>query len=93
VIHDGLAPIRDRFGATPAELAPVMLAYCLHRAGNAAVLAGFTTPEQVRQNLAPPGHPLTEEDLAFILDSTGVIQRRLDASGEVFTDELPVAQP
>jgi methylglyoxal reductase len=74
IIHHGLAPIRDRFGATPAELAPLMLAYCLHHASNAAVLAGFTTPEQVRQNLTPPAHPLTEDDLAFIHDTAGAIQ-------------------
>ena len=93
VIDDGLAPIRDRFGATPAQLAPVMLAYCLHRASNAAVLAGFTTPEQVRQNLTPPAHPLTEDDLAFIRATAGAIQRRLDEAGEVFLDEIPAAQP
>jgi methylglyoxal reductase len=93
MIHDGLAPIRDRFGATPAQLAPVMLAYCLHRASNAAVLAGFTTPEQVRQNLAPPAQPLTEDDLAFIRATAGAIQRRLDQAGEVFLDEIPAAQP
>lgn len=93
IIRDGLAPVRNRFGATPAELAPVMLAYCLHRASNAAVLAGFTTPEQVRANLAPPAHPLTEDDLAFIRDTAGAIQQRLDEAGEVFLDELPAAQP
>lgn len=93
IIHDGLKPIRDRFGATPADLAPVMISYCLHRASNAAVLAGFTTPQQVRQNLTPPTHPLTDDDLAFIRDTVGAIQQRLDAAGEVFLDELPAAQP
>jgi methylglyoxal reductase len=53
IIHDGLQPMRARFGASPADLAPVMLSYCLHRASNAAVLAGFTTPAQVTQNLTP----------------------------------------
>jgi aryl-alcohol dehydrogenase-like predicted oxidoreductase len=93
VIHDGLQPVRDRFGASPADLAPVMLSYCLHRAGNAAVLAGFTTPEQVTQNLTSPVHPLTEDDLAFIRDAAGSIQQRLDAAGEVFLDELETARP
>lgn len=95
IIRDGLQPIRDRFGLTPAELAPVMISYCLHRAGNAAVLAGFTTPEQVRQNLAPPAHPhpLTDDDLAFIRDTVGAIQRWLDTAGEVFFDEAETARP
>ena len=93
ILRDGLAPVRDRFGATPAELAPVMLAYCLHRASNAAVLAGFTTQEQVRANLAPPSQPLTDDDLAFIRDTAGAVQQRLDEAGEVFLDELPSAQP
>lgn len=93
ILQDGLAPVRDRFGATPAELAPVMLAYCLHRASNAAVLAGFTTPEQVRANLAPPAHPLTDDGLAFIRDTAGAVQQRLDEAGEVFLDELPTGHP
>jgi methylglyoxal reductase len=93
IIHDGLQPVRDRFGANPADLAPVMLAYCLHRASNAAVLVGFTTPEQVRQNLTPPARPLTSDDMAFIRDTVSTLQRRLDAAGEVFLDELPTAQP
>jgi len=93
ILQDGLAPLRDRFGATPAQLAPAMLAYCLHHASNAAILAGFTTPEQVRKNLTPPAHPLTHDDLAYIHDTAGAIQRRLDEAGEVFLDELPAAQP
>jgi methylglyoxal reductase len=92
IIHDGLQPICDRFGATPADLAPVMLAYCLHRADNAAVLAGFTTPGQVRQNLTPPTRPLTDDDLALIHNTAGLIQQRLDTAGEVFLDEQPAAQ-
>jgi len=93
IIHDGLQPVRDRFGASPADLAPVMLAYCLHRASNAAVLVGFTTPEQVRQNLTPPARPLTSDDVAFIRDTVSTLQRRLDAAGEVFLDERQGAQP
>ncbi|HEY2578701.1 MAG TPA: aldo/keto reductase [Streptosporangiaceae bacterium] len=93
IVHDGLQPIQARFGATPGELAPVMIAYCLHRASNSAVLAGFTTPEQVGQNLTPPAHTLTADDVAFIRDTVSTIQQRLDATGEVFLDELPEVQP
>ena len=71
-----------------------MLAYCLHRAANAAVLAGFTTPEQVRQNLTPPAQPLTDDDLAFIRDHRGASSSSgSTTAGEVFLDELPAAQP
>ena len=93
IIHDGLQPIRDRFGAAPADLTPIMLSYCLHRASNAAVLTGFTTPEQVRQNLTQPAHPLTRADLAFIQDTASRLQQQLDAAGEVFLDEAEPAQP
>jgi methylglyoxal reductase len=67
--------------------------YCLHRAGNAAVLTGFTTPEQVTQNLTPPAHSLTGGDLDFIRDTAGDIQQRLDAAGEVFLDEMQAPRP
>jgi methylglyoxal reductase len=93
ILHDGLQPLRDRFGTTPAELAPVMLSYCLHRASNAAVLTGFTTPAQVTQNLAQPAHNLTEADLDFIRDTAAGIQQRLDAAGEVFLDETRAPRP
>jgi len=93
IIHDGLRPLRDRFGTSPAELVPVMLSYCLHRASNAAVLAGFTTSEQVTQNLTPLAYSLTGSDLDFIRDTAGSIQHRLDAAGEVFLDEMQAPQP
>jgi methylglyoxal reductase len=93
IVHEGLRPIGDRFGAAPIELAPVMLAYCLRRADNAAILVGFTTTEQVKQNLTAPTHPVTDDDLVFIRDAVGAIQQRLDAAGEVFLDELPAVQP
>jgi aryl-alcohol dehydrogenase-like predicted oxidoreductase len=87
IIHDGLQPLRDRFGPDPADLAPVMIGYCLHRSASAAVLAGFTTPGQVAQNLTSPARQLTSDDLDFIREAAGRIQRRLDAAGEVFLDE------
>ena len=92
IIHDGLQPLRDRFGPGPAQLAPVMIAYCLHQATNAAVLAGFTRPEHLTENLTAPS-ALTRDDLAFIRDTAAAIQRRLDAAGEVFLDEATLAQP
>jgi methylglyoxal reductase len=87
IIVEGLHPLRDRYGPRPADLVPVMLAYCLSQSADAAVLAGFTTPEQVTENLALPAQPLTAEDIAIVRDTVGAIQRRLDALGEVFVDE------
>lgn len=92
VIHNGLQPLRDRFGPGPEDLAPVMLGYCLQRASNTAVLAGFTTPEQVTQNLTAPAH-LTQDDVAFIRSTAASIQQQLDAAGEVFLDELETPPP
>jgi methylglyoxal reductase len=93
IIADGLQPMRERFGKSPAELVPVLLSYCLHRADNTAVLAGFTTPEQVTQNLTPPAHSLTAYDLDLIRDIAGDTQKRLDAAGEVFLDEMQAPRP
>jgi methylglyoxal reductase len=92
IIRDGLTPLCERFGPSPADLAPVMIAYCLRQSGNAAVLAGFTTPEQVTQNLIPPARPLTSDDLDFIRHTAGSVQQQLDAAGEVFIDETRETQ-
>jgi aryl-alcohol dehydrogenase-like predicted oxidoreductase len=87
IIRDGMQPLRDRYGPAPAQLTPVMLAYCLQQSPAAAVLAGFTTPAQVAENLAPLSRRLTADDIGFIRATAGAIQRRLDATGEVFLDE------
>ncbi|GAA2720269.1 MULTISPECIES: aldo/keto reductase [Streptomyces] len=87
IIQAGLEPLRERFGASERALVRMALRYCLQRAPHVAVLAGFTTPEQVRQNLTCLGTPLTDEDLAVIRDAGARIQQALDASGEVFLDE------
>jgi methylglyoxal reductase len=93
IIDDGLKPLRARFGPGPADLAPAMIAYCLRQSGHTAVLTGFTTPAQVTQNLTPPACQLTAEDLDLIGQTAAGIQRRLDAAGEVFLDEVTAAQP
>ncbi|WP_328915481.1 MULTISPECIES: aldo/keto reductase [unclassified Streptomyces] len=92
-VHEGLAPLRERFGATTRDLAGVALRYCLQHAGNTAVLVGFTTPKQVTQNLTAVGTPLTDEELDFIRSALGRLQRRLDAIGEVFLDEKGTLLP
>jgi methylglyoxal reductase len=93
IIEDDLQPLRDYFGPTSADLVPVMLSYCVQQSANAAVLVGFTSPEQVAQNLATPVRALTADDLRFIRDTAGSIQQRLDAASEVFLDEAEAPQP
>lgn len=87
VIDRGLAPLRDRFGPSTQDLARVVLAYSLQRADNAAVLVGFTTPDQIRENLTALDTPLSADDLTFVRATLGQLQQDLDAAGEVFLDE------
>lgn len=87
IIQDGLAPLRQAFGDTSAALTRVALQYCLQQDDNAAVLVGFTRPEQVTENLTAVGTPLTAAELAFVRDTLHRLQRNLDAHSEVFLDE------
>jgi methylglyoxal reductase len=87
LVEGRLAPLRDRFGPATRDLVRVALAYSLQRSDNAAVLVGFTTPEQVRENLTALAEPLTADDLAFVRATLSQLQRDLDATGEVFLDE------
>ncbi|MFJ6565937.1 aldo/keto reductase [Streptomyces sp. NPDC091292] len=82
-----LRPLRERFGTSTSDLTRVALHYCLQHADNAAVLVGFTTPEQVAQNLKTIGEPLSPEDIDFVRETAGRLQQQLDAAGEVFVDE------
>ncbi|MGW2232348.1 aldo/keto reductase, partial [Streptomyces formicae] len=92
IIHEGLRPLRERFGSSTADLTRVALHYCLQHADNAAVLVGFTSPEQVSQNLTAVGEPLSAEDIDFVRQTAGRLQQQLDAAGEVFLDEKEQAQ-
>lgn len=87
LIDDGLDPLRERFGSSTADLARVALQYALQQAPNAAVLVGFTRPEQVTENLAAANAPLSPADLDFVRATARDLQRRLDEAGEVFLDE------
>lgn len=92
IINDGLKPLRERFGQSTTAIIRVFLHYCLQHADNAAVLVGFTGPEQVAQNLTSVGKPLTAEDIDFVRAAAGRLQQQLDAAGEVFLDEKDPAQ-
>lgn len=61
-----LAPIRARFGDSPAELARVALRYALQHAPDAAVLVGFRDAAQIHTNVTRLGDPLREEEITQI---------------------------
>jgi len=86
LIMDGLAPLRDRFGATQQGLVRAALNYCVQQADNVVALVGFTTPEQVRQNLEAVREPLEADDIRLICDVGAQLRERLDARGQFFTD-------
>ncbi|MEV0484511.1 aldo/keto reductase [Streptomyces sp. NPDC050508] len=87
VVHAELAPLREHFGPGTADLSRAALGACLRFGEHTAVLAGFTSPEQVRQNVAAVDNPLTAEELALVMTTGLSLQRRLNALGEVFVDE------
>jgi aryl-alcohol dehydrogenase-like predicted oxidoreductase len=93
IISCGLESLRDRFGPGRQGLVRAALHYCVQHAENAAVLVGFTTPEQVRENLAAVGEPLSAEDIAFVRETAGQIQRELDAAGDIFLDRTEGPRP
>ncbi|MGH3928295.1 MAG: aldo/keto reductase, partial [Pseudonocardiaceae bacterium] len=88
ILHDELAPLRERFGAQPADLIRVALRYCLR--AHTVLIVGFTRPEQVVENLTCLGEPLTAADVEFIAEVGQRAQKALDAAGGVFLDEVPV---
>lgn len=72
---------------TSTSLLSSALRYCLQRAGNAAVLVGFTTPAQIEMSFTCLGEPLTDADLVFLRTTMGHLRQALEATGEVFLDE------
>ena len=91
VLERELAPLSARFGTEPGALVRVALRYCLQQSDNAIVLAGFTNPAQVEQNLTTLGPPLSAQELAFAAEVGHAAQQALDAAGEVFLDQRPPA--
>lgn len=61
-----LAPLRDRYGTTAAELARVALRYVLQTAPDAPALVGFRNAEQIDTTLTSLGDPLTPEEITEI---------------------------
>ena len=78
-------------GPDPADLIRVALWACLVRSPHAAVLTGFTSPEQVAMNLTCLGERPDDVQIRAARTVMAEVQARLDAAGEVFLDELTSA--
>lgn len=87
LIEEGLIRVRAIVGHSSADLISVALWACLERSPHAAVLAGFMTPQQVRENLTCLGDAPPLEKLNRVREIMSEVQQRLDAEGEVFLDE------
>ena len=82
-VHDGLEPLRQRFGDDPAVLARLALRFCLGQYDQAIVLPGFSASEQLEGNCAlidEIDEPLSEDDFALVDDTYRRIRMRLAAS-------------
>jgi methylglyoxal reductase len=88
IIENGLSQLRMRFGSEPGDLIRIALWSCLDRSPDTAVLVGFTRPEQVETNLTCLGPPPAAEVLHFAREVMAGVQQQLDATGEVFLDEV-----
>ncbi|MFF0577968.1 aldo/keto reductase [Streptosporangium saharense] len=88
LIDEGLRQLHDLVGPDRRDLIRIAVWACLDRYAHAAVLVGFTTPDQVRMNLSalasPPPPPEVIIQARAIM---GQVQARLDDAGEVFLDE------
>jgi aryl-alcohol dehydrogenase-like predicted oxidoreductase len=87
ILAEGLDELRRHVGDTTEALVRIALWTCLKRYEHAAVLVGFTTPEQIKINLICLEQPSTDAELAAAREIMARVQTRLDASGEVFLDE------
>lgn len=87
VLTEGLDGLRERVGYATTDLVRIALWSCLERSRNAAVLVGFSTPEQIIANLSCLGNRPGTATLAAAREIMGRVQARLDAEGDVFTDE------
>lgn len=90
VLTEGLAELRAHVGTDAVDLVRIALWSCLERSTNAAVLVGFSRPEQISMTLNSLGTRPSVVDVATAREIMGRVQARLDAGGEVFTDERAV---
>lgn len=96
IVHEGLRPLRERFGSTPRDLARVALHYCLRRHPDSIVLAGFSTVEQVVANyecLGAEGPVFSDEDFAYVSDVYQAIRDALRERGTLNSRRSLAAKP
>ncbi|MGW6145808.1 aldo/keto reductase, partial [Streptomyces sp. NPDC055140] len=84
IIDRSLDTLREHFGHHPQALVRVALRYSLQQADHTAVVVGFTTAEQIRENYSCLGEPLTQEELAFVDDTYGRIRDELHTAGDAY---------
>jgi len=65
-LRQRLAPLRERFGSSPGDLARVALRYALHHAPDSPVLVGFRDADQIHTTITSLGPPLTTDELTDI---------------------------
>jgi aryl-alcohol dehydrogenase-like predicted oxidoreductase len=87
IIEEGLEELRGRGAASNCAIVNLMLWACLDRYECAAVLAGFTSRDQVEMNLRCLDEKPSHEMLALTREIMSQVQVRLNESGEVFLDE------
>jgi aryl-alcohol dehydrogenase-like predicted oxidoreductase len=87
VLEEGLGRARAIVGPSRTDLIRICLWACLVRSPRAAVLVGFMTPEQIRENLTCLGNEPPANRIAEVRAIMAEVQSRLDAEGEVFVDQ------
>ena len=87
MIAEGLEQVRSVAGDHEDALLSLALWACLDRYEHAVVLVGFTTPHQVRRNLAAACRRPSTGSIAAAREIMAAVQHRLDSRGEVFVDE------
>jgi methylglyoxal reductase len=93
LIAEGLRELQTKIGDDPDLLVSVALWSCLDRYEHSAVLAGFTNPGQVEQNLAALTRRPTAVQIEEARRLMTVVQAYLDRDGQVFLDEPTTVQP
>ncbi|WP_406279163.1 aldo/keto reductase [Nocardia sp. NBC_00881] len=88
-ITEGLDKVRAHVGPAATDLIRSALWSCLQRSDNAAVLVGFTTPEQILTNINCLADAPSPDQIDTVRTIMAAVQQRLDAAGEVFIDQTP----
>jgi aryl-alcohol dehydrogenase-like predicted oxidoreductase len=80
-VQRSLHPLRERFGATPDDLARIALHYCLRECPDSIVLVGSSTTQQVISNYEGLCDELSEEDYDVIRTAYAALRAELNALG------------